>query len=728
MRINLSTKIGGGFGVLLVITAILGGFAIVGMKKVERLSTRLSVEHVPEVSVINSLERSVRQAMLAFRTYGLSEDKTYLDEGRQHLATASKHLDEAQSLAERSPDLVKLKSEVDTIRKALTTYEKQVGETEAVDKLIDVDRTGIESSGETFMENCTKYLDSQTSKLKEEMTQGAPPEKLVERLGKISTINEIIDMGHTIQIATWQSQSQRDFIFVQEVMGQFGSINSKLVDLRTKTITQINLDQLDRTRDSAKGYKTNLNSLLTNWSKLQELGKQRTVTAFALVKGTEETSTGGIESTKTISQKNVSELDTTSKILGIGLFLSLIIGVIATIVISRAITKPITKTAEMLDELGRGHLGMRLHMNQRHVDEIGQMALTMDSFADTLQNETVKALSQLADGDLTFTATPKDAQDEIGNALKKAGDELNIFVAEIRRGAEQIAAGAAQVSDASQALSQKATQSAAAMEEITASMTELAAQTTTNAENANQANQLSKQARSDAEKGDLHMEELVSAMEDINASGQNISKIIKTIDEIAFQTNLLALNAAVEAARAGRHGKGFAVVAEEVRNLAARSAKAAKETAELIEGSAIKAQNGSVIANRTAKSLKEIVMGSTKVTDLVGEIAAASSEQANGIAQINQGLGQIDQVTQQNTASAEQGAAAAEELSSQAVQLKSMLARFTVRQESGWSRGTAQPALPLHDHKPTPSSTRASSRKVKPSEVIALDDSEFGKF
>ena len=463
--------------------------------------------------------------------------------------------------------------------------------------------------------------------------------------------------------------------------------------------------------------------------------------ALAIGFGSERAAFGALEkSLDQIAEMNIKQADeskhsaeataTTSKTMAaIAVLLGAMIAVAFGVLSSRSISVPLARAVAMFDELGRGHLGNRLRMERK--DEIGQMANTLDAFADTLQNETVKALTMLADGDLTFTANPKDGLDEVGNALKKAGDDLNQIVSEIRNAGEQIAAGAGQVSDASQALSQGATESAAALEEITSSMTQLASQTTTNAENANQANQLSKRARDDAEKGDKHMSELVSAMNEINAAGQNISKIIKTIDEIAFQTNLLALNAAVEAARAGRHGKGFAVVAEEVRNLAARSAKAARETAELIEGSVAKAQNGSTIADRTAQALKEIVIGSTKVTDLVGEIAAASNEQANGIAQINQGLGQIDQVTQQNTASAEQGAAAAEELSSQAVQLKSMLGRFTVRQEltGGWSAPRQQASLPHLDHKSGGYSNRgAGRREVRPSDVIALDDSEFGKF
>jgi methyl-accepting chemotaxis protein len=247
---------------------------------------------------------------------------------------------------------------------------------------------------------------------------------------------------------------------------------------------------------------------------------------------------------------------------------------------------------------------------------------------------------------------------------------------------EQIASCAIQVSESSHSLSQSATEAAASIEEITASMTEMASQTGLNAENAEQANELSKSARGGAMQGAELMEKMLVAIWDINTSSEDISKIIKVIDEIAFQTNLLALNAAVEAARAGQHGKGFAVVAEEVRTLAARSAKAAKETAELIENSVAKTRNGTELADKTAGALQTIVDGANKVSDLVAEISMASNEQAQGFSQVNLGLGQIDGVTQQNTANAEESAAAAMELTSQAERMQQMLARFTLKSKS----------------------------------------------
>ncbi len=396
------------------------------------------------------------------------------------------------------------------------------------------------------------------------------------------------------------------------------------------------------------------------------------------------------------------------------------LGIFFAWIIARGIIGPIKKSCVMIEEMEKGHLDMRLNLSRK--DEIGQMAQTMDRFANSLQNEMVGSLQKLAASDLTFEILPRDNQDAIRGTLKQLGLDLNSLIAQIYTSAEQIASGSLQVADGSQSLSQGATESAASVEEITASMTELASQTKQNAENASQASQLVLQAKDAAEKGNQQMQGMVGAMAEINDAGKNISKIIKVIDEIAFQTNLLALNAAVEAARAGQHGKGFAVVAEEVRNLAARSAQAAKETAELIEGSVQKTANGTQIAEQTEVALQEIVTAVIKATDLVSEISAASNEQSQGIGEIYQGLNQIDQVTQQNTANAEESAAAAEELSAQAEQLRQMLARFKLTDKVGMT--------PVNTGRPSFSQGAAvtSSVSESPRTLIALDDSAFGKY
>jgi methyl-accepting chemotaxis protein len=387
----------------------------------------------------------------------------------------------------------------------------------------------------------------------------------------------------------------------------------------------------------------------------------------------------------------------------------------------------------ILDKRADSHLHQGEYRNI--IEGINRM---FDTIVEPI-NESINVLESLADGDLTVSIKGNYQGDlfKLKKALNDSIESISDVITQVKTTVDEVSSGALQVSDASTALSQGATEQAASLEEITSSMTEIGSQTKTNAENANQANILTTQAKIAAEKGADEMNQLNKAMKEISESSKNISKIIKVIDEIAFQTNLLALNAAVEAARAGRHGKGFAVVAEEVRNLAARSATAAKETSDMIENSIKLVENGSSLANKTSEALDGIKLGNIKAADIVGEIATASDEQAQGIAQINEGLIQIDKVTQTNTASAEESASASEELSGQANMLKNMVSKFMILEDSHYRRT----AYDNNRGVKMISSQRENPRRLsshyqnehsfanpRPEDIIKLDEDDFGRY
>ena len=397
-----------------------------------------------------------------------------------------------------------------------------------------------------------------------------------------------------------------------------------------------------------------------------------------------------------------------------------------------AIVEPVVEIIDMLQQLQRGNLGVRIEKDYQ-----GEFALIRDSFNETMDalnryiGDVATVLKAVSEGDLTQEITSDfhgdfvTLKDSINNILASLNDTL----ASINIAADQVASGTRQVSGGSQSISQGATEQASAIEELTATITEIAAQTKENAKSANYANELSIAAKGEAAKGTEHMANLQSAMEEINEASVNIKKIIKVIDEIAFQTNILALNAAVEAARAGQHGRGFAVVAEEVRNLAARSAQAAKETTELIQGSIKKAEAGTKIADSTAASLASIVTGVDKTVELVGQIAVASNEQATGIAQGNRGIDQLSDVGQTNSATAEEAAAASEELSGQAELLKSMVAQFQLQhmkpiEEAPEPEAAEAPKKKRHIAKETPGAVPTPEAP----KILLEESTDFGKY
>jgi len=430
-----------------------------------------------------------------------------------------------------------------------------------------------------------------------------------------------------------------------------------------------------------------------NWGLVTTQGLDEAVAALVPMREKAEGISASINKTE---KSALSEIQIMSWVL-ILIFAGLA-GAVA-VFVSRMITKPLVQAVSVADSVAEGDLSKKLDSKAK--DELGSLSRAIDRMSEGLR-EKAEIATRIADGDLTVEVNLAGEKDTFGKALHQMTANLNEILGGVNGAASSVGAGAREISESSTTLSEGATQQAAALEEITSSMTELSDQVKINAENAGQADQLSKVARDAATTGVEQMSTMTSAMSEISQSSEEIAKIIKVIDDIAFQTNLLALNAAVEAARAGKHGKGFAVVAEEVRNLAGRSAKAARETAQLIEGSLDKVANGTDIAQETSKSLGAIVSGVTQASDLVGEIAAASNEQAQGISEVSEGLKQIDSVTQKNTASSEETASASQDLSGQAATLQQLLSRFQLRGGSiAVQQPVARPSKPAAPVYPT---------------------------
>ncbi|OWQ86916.1 hypothetical protein CDN99_19620 [Roseateles aquatilis] len=293
-------------------------------------------------------------------------------------------------------------------------------------------------------------------------------------------------------------------------------------------------------------------------------------------------------------------------------------------------------------------------------------------------NDAVHAADAVAAGDLTLRieAPESDEPALLLRSMAKMVDQLGALVGEVRDSSESIATGSREIAQGNADLSQRTESQASSLQETASSMEQLTSSVAQNAGSAGEASQMATEASDAAAEGGRAVAGLIQTMQGISDSSSKIAEIIGVIDSIAFQTNILALNAAVEAARAGEQGRGFAVVASEVRALAQRSAGAAKEIKTLIQASGEQVVDGTRSAEGAGQVMERVVEQVSRVDLLIRAISASTLEQSNGIQQVGSAVMQLDEVTQQNAALVEEGAAAASSLNGQAQNLSSLVGRF----------------------------------------------------
>ncbi len=356
--------------------------------------------------------------------------------------------------------------------------------------------------------------------------------------------------------------------------------------------------------------------------------------------------------------------------------ISVVIGGTFAFFFSGSITRPVNLGVAMAEEVAQGMFGRRL--NLKRGDEIGRLAVALDTMAESLQ-ETADLADEIATGNLKVDLKPKSDQDQLGNAMQQMVQKLREVLQQVTSAIGNVSSGSQAMSASSEEMSQGASEQAASAEEASSSIEQMTANIRQNADNAMQTEKIAIQASADAEEGGGAVNKTVGAMKEI-------ADKINIVEEIARQTNLLALNAAIEAARAGEHGKGFAVVAAEVRKLAERSQQAAAEINELSTSSVD-------VAEKAGQLLEVIVPNIQKTAELVQEISAASREQDAGAEQINKSIQQLDAVIQQNASASEEMASTAEELSSQSEQLAEIISFFDVEQTILGQQRLAAPAV-----------------------------------
>jgi methyl-accepting chemotaxis protein len=340
--------------------------------------------------------------------------------------------------------------------------------------------------------------------------------------------------------------------------------------------------------------------------------------------------------------------------------------------IGRGIAGPVTGMTAAMTELAAGKLATEIPARD-NTDEIGAMAKAVQVFKDNAI--AVQRMEEEA------RAAAIRAEEEKKAAMKKLADDFEAaiggVVQSVSSAATEMQGSAKSLSATAELTSRQATTVGAATEQASANVQTVAAATE---ELAASVGEISRQVGTSsgiASRAVEQARETDAKMQGLSAAASQIGDVVRLIGDIAGQTNLLALNATIEAARAGEAGKGFAVVASEVKNLAAQTAKATEEIGAKV-GDMQSVTAASVAAIRSiSETITEMSGIASSIASAVEEQGAATQEIARNVQEAARGtqdvasnIGGVTEASAETGAAANQMLGAAGELSEQAAMLK----------------------------------------------------------
>ncbi len=247
----------------------------------------------------------------------------------------------------------------------------------AIDLLLQIDRDLQQAlvAQRTFM--FTETGSEKSQQLKKEFNENI--EQAKDRWNQFKAVNH---KSVTDELAVTHEKERENWI----------SISNRIFELREADTTNEGVEAINLSLGEGSSTFENAREVI---NKLTELLEESSV--------------------KDAEESNASYLSARNTMV-VGSIIILLLSAIAGLGISKIIGEPLVKASNMMGELQKGHLKIRLALNSK--DELGMLSGAMDNFANTLQGLT-KTMYALADGNLSVEVPLLDKDDEITPALNK---------------------------------------------------------------------------------------------------------------------------------------------------------------------------------------------------------------------------------------------------------------------------------------------------------------------